>query len=318
VAANGTIALRLGLTEAHGEPLTLDIGRFACGHAEGLAALRRARDEYMTSQAWQKQTAAMVAAAESDDVWHPEFEAWFVPWLARRPTAEKDATGEVPKAVKLGALLRWRAAERAGKPRAGHAISRRFVRDEIGWRVLVTIRQPLARTTADVSRGVVGIDFNADHIALAVAGAGGDLREVRRLDMPLAHKTSGERLNILRETADAIVKKVVALGLPIAMEDLDFAKRKRRLEDVLIGRRRMLSSLASKAFFGAVASAAARAGVPLVRVDPAWTSVIGAVTFTRRHGVSVEPAAAHAIARRAMGRVETVPTTAVRVPDGQV
>lgn len=317
VAPDGSITLRVGLPETHGGPLTLAVGRFAHGHAEVLSAIQGAGTEHRTSETWQKQTAAMVAVAETDDVWHPAFEAWFTDWQARRPNAEKAATGDALKALKLTALRRWRMVERARKDRAGHAVSWRFVRDDVGWRVLVTIQQPVAETTADVSRGVVGIDLNADHVAMAVTGAGGDLREVARLDTHLAHKTSGERSTILRETAAVIVKKALALGLPIALEELVFARRKRRLEDVPVGQRRMLSSLAYRAFFAAVASAAARAGVAVVRVDPAWTSVIGALTFARPHGISVHLAAAHAIARRAMGRVETVPTTAVRVPASQ-
>lgn len=44
---------------------------------------------------------------------------------------------------------------------------------------------------------------------------------------------------------------------------------------------------------------AVRAAVELVEVNPAWTSVIGRTTFSRRYGLSVHLAAAVAIARRA-------------------
>jgi hypothetical protein len=59
-----------------------------------------------------------------------------------------------------------------------------------------------------------------------------------------------------------------------------------------------------------------RAGVELIRIDPAYTSTIGAVKYASRRGWSVHAAAVGAIARRGQKLTERLPRagTAVRVP----
>jgi hypothetical protein len=76
----------------------------------------------------------------------------------------------------------------------------------------------------------------------------------------------------------------------------------------------MLSSFAYSAFDAALASACLRGGVAHRRVNPAYTSIIGRVTFARRYGLSVHDAASSTIARRAMGCSERLP----RSNDGTV
>jgi hypothetical protein len=63
-----------------------------------------------------------------------------------------------------------------------------------------------------------------------------------------------------------------------------------------------------------LASACLRGGVAHRRVNPAYTSIIGRVTFARRYGLSVHDAASSTIARRAMGCSERLP----RSNDGTV
>ncbi|SFU25895.1 hypothetical protein SAMN05192563_104330 [Paraburkholderia aspalathi] len=59
-----------------------------------------------------------------------------------------------------------------------------------------------------------------------------------------------------------------------------------------------------------------RAGVELIRIDPVYTSTIGAVKYASRRGWSVHAAAAGVIARRGQKSTERLPRagTAVRVP----
>ena len=72
----------------------------------------------------------------------------------------------------------------------GQAVCYRFKRDAKGWRVFVTTDLPSVPVVTDRMRGVIGVDINADHLAVAetdasgnyiecLAGAAGDLREVR-------------------------------------------------------------------------------------------------------------------------------------------
>ncbi len=75
------------------------------------------------------------------------------------------------------------------------------------------------------------------------------------------------------------------LDLPIVIERLDFAARKRELEGSGAGYARMLSSLAYAAIQTMLRRRAARAGVELVEVNPAYTSVIGRVNYAQRYGL---------------------------------
>jgi hypothetical protein len=96
---------------------------------------------------------------------------------------------------------------------------------------------------------------------------------------------------------------------------LDFAKKKVTLKNSDDPRyARMLSSFAYSAFDAALASACCRGSVAHVRVNPAYTSIIGRVKFTRRYGLSVHAAASVATARRATGFSEELP----RSSDGTV
>ena len=71
----------------------------------------------------------------------------------------------------------------------GQAISYRFKRDGKGWRVFATPELPEVELTTDRRRGAIGVDLNADHLAVGevrrqrqlperLAGAAGHLRQV--------------------------------------------------------------------------------------------------------------------------------------------
>jgi len=69
-------------------------------------------------------------------------------------------------------------------------------------------------------------------------------------------------------------------------------------------RARMISSFAYRLVGTSVKSACFRAGVETIEVNPAYTSVTGAVNHARRRGIPVHQGAAYAIARRGLGLSE--------------
>ena len=62
----------------------------------------------------------------------------------------------------------------------------------------------------------------------------------------------------------------------------------------------MLSSFACNKVASGIKSASFRAGIEVVEVNPAYTSVIGAVNHAQSKGISVHLGAAYAIARRGL------------------
>ena len=67
----------------------------------------------------------------------------------------------------------------------GQAISYRFKRDARGWRVFVATRMMDVPVVTDRRRGAIGVDLNADHLAVAETDASGNCLNAWRV--PLVH-----------------------------------------------------------------------------------------------------------------------------------
>jgi hypothetical protein len=102
------------------------------------------------------------------------------------------------------------------------------------------------------------------------------------------------------------------------IERLDFRTKKADLENVDPRQARMLSYFACNQVASGIKSAAFRAGVEVIEVNPAYTSVIGASNYAQKHGIAVHQGAAFAIARRGLGLSErpTVRTGCAPVRNG--
>jgi IS605 OrfB family transposase len=187
---------------------------------------------------------------------------------------------------------------------AGTAISYRFLKDGKGWRVFATAAaQPPPGATHRLA-GAVGIDVNDGHMDVAEVDRFGNLTGVARIDCPVYGKTPCQAKAAIGDAAKQIVERAKAAGKPIVMEKLDFAKKKAELEAASPGAARGLSALAYARCGAMVRAAAFRSGVEVIEVNPAYTSVIGAVNHAQRHGISTHQGAAFAVARRGMGLSE--------------
>ena len=189
----------------------------------------------------------------------------------------------------------------------GQAISYRFKRDKKGWRVFATTHMMDVPVVTDKRCGAVGVDLNADHLAVCETDASGN--PVYSFSVPLV--TYGKS----RHQAEAIigdaVAKVVAYareaGKPIVIEELDFRQKKASLEGESRKYSRMLSSFSYGKIKACFISRGHREGVEIHQVNPAFSSVIGRVKFMERYGLSVHQAAALVLARRLLNCSERVP-----------
>jgi len=181
---------------------------------------------------------------------------------------------------------------------SGTALTYRFVKDEKGWRIFVAVAVPAPQTTSTENFGALGVDFNADHLAVAETDRFGNLMNARRFDVNTCGKTSEQTDAIYGDVAVEIARMAVAAAKPTVIEQLDFAKKKAQLETVDRKRSRMLSALCYAKAASMLKAACFRSGVTVIEVNPAYTSVIGALNFAQRFGVSTHQGAAFAIARR--------------------
>lgn len=96
----------------------------------------------------------------------------------------------------------------------------------------------------------------------------------------------------MRDLVVQIVRVAESLSCAIAIESLDFSKKKARMSEESKLYNEMLSNLATSSFRDALVSRCQRQGVQLVKISPAFTSVIGMVKFMARYGLNSGTAAA--------------------------
>ncbi|MCY3657446.1 MAG: IS200/IS605 family accessory protein TnpB-related protein [Caldilineaceae bacterium] len=189
----------------------------------------------------------------------------------------------------------------------GQAISYRFKRDAKGWRVFATTDMMDVPVVTDKRRGAIGVDLNADHLAVAETDASGNPVHAFRVPLVTYGKSRHQAEAIIGDAVARVVAYARAAGKPIVIERLDFRQKKAALKGESRRYRRMLSSFSYgkiKAFF---LSRGYRQGVEVRQVNPAFSSVIGRVKFMERYGLSVHQAAALVLARRLLGCSERIP-----------
>ena len=183
---------------------------------------------------------------------------------------------------------------------AGIAISYRFVRDEKGWRLFASAETSVPVRITHRQVGAIGVDVNADHLAVSELDRFGNVMDVLRIPCAIYGKTTDQAKALIGDAAKIIADRAIVSGKPVVIEKLDFAKKKAEAETASPGYARKLSSFACSKTSEAIHSACFRCGVEVIEINPAYTSVIGAVNFAQQHGISVHLGAASAIARRGL------------------
>ena len=201
-------------------------------------------------------------------------------------------------------------ASMARRPRAtelGQAISYRFKRDGKGWRVFVSTRMMDVPVVTDRKRGTIGVDLNADHLAVAETNGSGNYVNAWQVPLVTYGKSTNQAEALIGDAVASVVQYAREAGKPIVIEKLDFRQKKAALEGESRRYSRMLSSFSYgkiKAYF---ISRGYREGVEVKQVNPAFSSVVGRVKFMERYGLSVHQAAALVLARRSLGFSERIP-----------
>jgi len=191
----------------------------------------------------------------------------------------------------------------------GQAITYRFLRDKKGWRVFVSTARPEVPIKTLKPIGTIGVDLNANHVALVETDRFGNLIDTETLSLNTYGKSKGQTEALIGEAVKVIVERSKKTLKPIVIEDLDFSQKKSVLKENSSNRHaRMLSSFAYNKFRQFIEARAFKHGVRLYKVNPAFTSVIGRVKYASRYGLTVHHAAALVIARRLCRFSERAPS----------
>lgn len=186
----------------------------------------------------------------------------------------------------------------------GQAISYRFVKDKKGFRVFVTIEKPKQEIISNQEFGVIGVDINVDQLAVAELDTFSNKINSKKIALNLYGKSKNQISALISEACKTLVEMAKQTKKPIVIEDLDFSKKKSTLKETNKRFARMLSSFSYKTIKNMIISKAYRAKIEVFEVNPAYTSVIGRVKFSKRYGLSKHQSAALAIGRRFMNASE--------------
>ena len=155
----------------------------------------------------------------------------------------------------------------------GQAISYRFKRDGKGWRVFVSTQMMDVPVVTDRKRGAIGVDLNADHLAVAETNGSGNYVNAWRVPLVTYGKSTHQAEALIGDAVASVVQYAREVGKPIVIEKLDFRQKKAVLEGESRKYSRMLSSFSYgkiKAYF---ISRGYRQGVEVHQVNPAFSSV---------------------------------------------
>ena len=200
----------------------------------------------------------------------------------------------------------------------GQPISYRFKQDEKGWRLFLTLPVQRASLTTSSKQGVIGVDINADHLALAETDRFGNPIAKKSIPLNTYGKSRHQSLALIGEVSADLVSYAKQTGKDLVIEQLDFQKKKAELrESARPSHARMLSSLTYSSIKNTLQSRAWREGVTVHEVNPAFTSFIGRLKFATRYGLSVHQASALTIGRRFNKASERIPRHLDKIPDGK-
>jgi IS605 OrfB family transposase len=155
----------------------------------------------------------------------------------------------------------------------------------------------------------MGIDINAYpfHLALAYVSTDGNLEKFERIDLrEMEGKTKNQREHIAWRIARQVVERALESGKAIVVEDLQKVPKGRR-GDGLAKLRRKLHKWAYRSVLEKIEVHARRLGVQLIKVNPAYTSIIGKLKYSPMLGIDKDVAGAYVIGRRGLGFEERLP-----------
>ena len=104
----------------------------------------------------------------------------------------------------------------------GQAISYRFKRDGKGWRVFVSTQMMDVPVVTDRRRGAIGVDLNADHLAVAETDASRNYLNAWRVPLVTYGKSQHQAEALIGDAVAGVVQYAREVGKPIVIEKLDF------------------------------------------------------------------------------------------------
>ncbi len=191
----------------------------------------------------------------------------------------------------------------------GEALSWRIFFKNNRWYIAVSVEvTEVPLYSKPVRYGCIGVDLNPGVIGWCYADLNGNPVAKGQIKLNLHSRRSGQVKAELSDAIKSLIRLAELYCCPIVIEKLSFSAKKKRMREE--GRRysRMLNFFAYSAFGEVIQSQAKNKGIQIIKVNSAYSSLIGLTKFMSLYGMSSDTAAGLVLARRAMRLSESVPT----------
>lgn len=182
-----------------------------------------------------------------------------------------------------------------------------LIKKDNQWYIHTTVELPEVPYQSRRENGVLGVDLNPTSADWTVCDAQGNLKASGTLRLNIQDKSSDATKDALGKLSAELVRLAESFKVPVAIERLDFAKKKSSLGERSAKYARMLSNFAYKAFAQILAARCQKFGIQLLMVNPAYSSVQGLTKYMAMYGLNSGSAAALVLARRALRKSERLP-----------
>ena len=159
------------------------------------------------------------------------------------------------------------------------------------------------------NNGVIGIDINAYpfHLALVHTAKDGNLQKHEQISLDkLLDGSSDKREYLSWQAAHQVVEIAKRERKAVVIENLEKLPKGKR-GDGLPKLRQKLQKWTYKALLQKIEIVARRNGVQIIKVNPAYTSIIGKLKYAPLYNIDKDTAGAYVIARRGLGFKERLP-----------
>jgi IS605 OrfB family transposase len=148
--------------------------------------------------------------------------------------------------------------------------------------------------------GAIGVDMNCDGVAVSEVDGDGNLlnhKYIRKQRIQFAEEN--KRQYDINQLAKETVDLAGMSRKPIVVEKIKLSQKKRKSGNKKA--RRKKSNFANKKIVAAIKSRAVKCGIPVIEVNPAYTSDLGLLKYKDMYSLGGHDAAALTIARRGLG-----------------
>jgi len=175
--------------------------------------------------------------------------------------------------------------------------------------------------TITKEKGVIGIDVNARpfHLALAEVSPDGNLQSYKSIYLSHLLKCKSRNRKEYEEwlIAHEVIRFAKEKGKAIAIEYIKNLPKGKR-GDGKAKLRKILQFFSYRRILKKIESLANQEGIEIVKVNPAFTSVIGMMKYCPQYFIDKDVAGAYVIGRKALGFQEKVPENYKKLLKSQI